>query len=94
MRPNQPPVSHPPPNMVRMLTDTQKAMLNLAGQQFKHAGSLEDQAQKLFGLTPTRYWQEINHLINTPAAHQHDPALARRLTQRRQPRTRLRTRLN
>lgn len=76
-----------------MLTDTQKAMLDLAGQSFKYAGSLEDQAKQQFGLTPTRYWQEVNRLINTPDAHQHSPALARRLTQARQPRTRLRTRL-
>lgn len=76
-----------------MLTDTQKAMLDLAGQHFKYAGSLEDQAREQFGLTPTRYWQEINRIIDTQAAHQHNPALARRLTTRRRPRQRLKTRL-
>ena len=76
-----------------MLTDTQKQMLDLAGQTFKYAGSLETEAQKQFGLTPTRYWQEINRLLNHPAAHQHNPALARRLTQRRRPQQRLNTRL-
>jgi len=76
-----------------MLTTTEQAMLTLAGQTFKHAGSLEEQAMQQFGLTPTRYWQEVNRLIQTPAAHQHDPALARRLNQRRRPPQRLHTRL-
>lgn len=76
-----------------MLTTTEKAMLHLAGQHFKHAGSLEQQALERFNLTPTRYWQEVNRLIQTPEAHQHDPALARRLNQRRRPPQRLNTRL-
>ncbi|TQJ60494.1 uncharacterized protein DUF3263 [Arthrobacter sp. SLBN-83] len=76
-----------------MLTDIQKNMIDLAGETFKYAGSLEDQARQCFGLTPTRYWQEVNRLIQTPAAHQYRPALVQRLTQRRQPRTRLNTRL-
>ncbi|MDQ1053187.1 hypothetical protein QE394_001115 [Arthrobacter sp. SORGH_AS 212] len=76
-----------------MLTDTEKSMLDLAGQSFKYAGSLEQEAQNRFGLTPTRYWQEVNRLLDQPATHEHHPALARRLTQRRQPRTRLATRL-
>lgn len=76
-----------------MLTDTQKSMLDLAGQTFKYAGSLENQARERFGLTPTRYWQEVNRLIQTPAAHQHAPALTNRLNQRRRPQTRLITRL-
>jgi hypothetical protein len=76
-----------------MLTDTQKAMLDLAGQSFKYAGSLEDQAKQQFGLTPTRYWQEVNRLIQTQHALAYRPALVQRLSQRRQPRTRLTTRL-
>jgi len=76
-----------------VLTDTQKQLIDLAGQSFKYAGSLEDQARQQFGLTPTRYWQEVNRLIQTPAAHAHNPALVRRLNQRLQPRTRLNTRI-
>ncbi|KRE79961.1 DUF3263 domain-containing protein [Arthrobacter sp. Soil763] len=76
-----------------MLTTTEQAILQLTGQHFKYAGSLEEQAKERFGLSPTRYWQEVNRLIQTPAAHQHDPALANRLNQRRRPSQRLNTRL-
>lgn len=76
-----------------MLTTTEQAILNLAAQTFKHAGSLEEQAKTQLGLSPTRYWQEVNRLIQTPAAHQHDPALVQRLNQRRRPPQRLHTRL-
>ncbi|WP_394524919.1 DUF3263 domain-containing protein [Paenarthrobacter nicotinovorans] len=43
-----------------MLTDQQKAMIDLAGEQFKYAGSLDTAAMERFGMTPTRYWQAIN----------------------------------
>lgn len=76
-----------------MLTDTQKAMLDLAGQTFKYAGSLEDQAKQQFGLTPTRYWQEVNRLIQTEPALAYRPALVQRLNDRRRPQQRLRTRI-
>lgn len=76
-----------------MLTNTQQQILDLAGQSFKYAGSLENEAMERFGLTPTRYWQEVNRLIQSPAAHQHSPALVRRLNQRLRPPQRLRTRL-
>lgn len=76
-----------------MLTDIQKQMLDLAGESFKYAGSLEDQAQQQFGLTPTRYWQEVNRLIRTEPAIAYRPALVQRLNDRRRPRTRLNTRI-
>lgn len=76
-----------------MLTDIQKDMLALAGQSFKYAGSLEDQARERFGLTPTRYWQEVNRLIRSPEAHAHSAALVRRLNQRLRPQPRLTHRL-
>jgi hypothetical protein len=70
-----------------MLTDQEKAMLDLASESFKHAGSLDTAAMERFSMTPTRYWQEMNRLIRTEAAVAYRPtAVARlrlRLAQRR-----------
>ncbi|WP_324644131.1 DUF3263 domain-containing protein [Pseudarthrobacter sp. LT1] len=66
-----------------MLTDRQKAMLNLAGETFKYAGSLDAAAGERFGLSPTRYWQEVNALLRTEAAVAYRPALVTMLNGRR-----------
>lgn len=66
-----------------MLTDTQKAMLDLASEKFKYAGSLDSVAMERFGMTPTRYWQEINVLIQTEAAVAYRPAAVAQLKTRR-----------
>lgn len=77
-----------------MLTDTQKAMLDLASEKFKHAGSLDSAAMERFGMTPTRYWQEINQLIQTEAAVAYRPATVAQLkTRRRSSMTRTASRL-
>ena len=77
-----------------MLTDTQKAMIDVAAAQYKYAGSVDVVAQERFGLTPTRFWQEINRLIQTEAAYAYRPEATRRLNQRRRPQTRLRRALS
>lgn len=66
-----------------MLTDQQKQMIDVAGGTYKYAGSLEVEAQAKFGLSPTRYWQEINQLIQTEAAVAYKPALVAKLRGRR-----------
>lgn len=72
-----------------MLTDTQKAMLDVAAQTYKYAGSVDVIAKERFGLTPTRFWQEINRLIQTEAAVAYRPEAVRRLNLRRRPLVRL-----
>jgi hypothetical protein len=72
-----------------MLTDTQKAMLDVAAQTYKYAGSVDVIAKERFGLSPTRFWQEINRLIQTEAAVAYRPEAVRRLHQRRRPQVRL-----
>lgn len=69
-----------------MLTDQEKAMLDLATEHFKYAGSVDTAAMERFGMTPTRYWQEMNRLIETEAAVAYRPAAVQRLlARRRQP---------
>ena len=57
-------------------------MLDLAGETFKYAGSLDAAARERFGLTSTRYWQEVNVLLRTPEAAAYRPALVARLNNR------------
>jgi hypothetical protein len=76
-----------------MLTDTQKAMIDVAAQTYKYAGSVDVMAKEQFGLTPTRFWQDVNQLIRTEAAYAYRPEAVRRLNQRRRPATRLQRRI-
>jgi hypothetical protein len=76
-----------------MLTDTQKAMIDVAAQTYKYAGSVDAIAKERFGLTPTRFWQDLNRLIQTEAAVAYRPEAVRRLNQRRRPQTRLERRI-
>ncbi|WP_420179706.1 DUF3263 domain-containing protein [Paenarthrobacter sp. TA1.8] len=76
-----------------MLTNQQKAMLDLAGEHFKHAGSLDSAAMDRFGMTPTRYWQEVNRLIQTEAAVAYRPATVAHLKTRRRSMVRTASRL-
>lgn len=76
-----------------MLTDQQKAMIDLAGEHFKHAGSLDSAAMERFGMTPTRYWQEVNRLIQTEAAVAYRPSTVAQLKTRRRSMVRTASRL-
>lgn len=76
-----------------MLTDQQKAMLDLASEHFKHAGSLDSAAMERFGMTPTRYWQEINRIIQTESAVAYRPSTVDQLKTRRRSMVRTASRL-
>ena len=76
-----------------MLTDAQKRMIDVAAGTYKYTGSLEVEAQRQFGLSPTRYWQEVNRLIRTEAAVAYRPAAVARLNARRRPASRTASRL-
>jgi hypothetical protein len=76
-----------------MLTDQQKAMLDLASEKFKYAGSLDSAAMERFGMTPTRYWQEVNRLIQTEAAVAYRPATVAQLKTRHRAMVRTASRL-
>ena len=47
--------------------------------------------RELFDMSPTRYYQVLNALIDEPAALAHDPMLVKRLRRLRQSRQRART---
>lgn len=65
------------------LTDTDKAMLDLAGTHYRYPAMREQHARERFGITATQYWQAVNQLINTRAALEHNPRLVLELRARR-----------
>ncbi len=54
-------------------------------------GAKDREILDALGMTPTRYYQLLNELIDRPAAAQFDPALVARLRRRRADRNRLRS---
>ena len=73
------------------LTDTERDMLTFERSWWKYAGAKESAVRERFGLTPTRYYQVLNALIDRPEALAHDPLLVRRLTNLRAQRQRQRS---
>ena len=76
-----------------MLTDTQKAMIDVAAAPYKYAGSVDVIAKERFGLTPTRFWQEINRIVQSEAAYAYRPEAVRRLNSRRRLQRRVQQRI-
>lgn len=60
------------------LTDTQKAMLDLEAEWFTTTGGKEQAIQQM-GLTPVRYYQLLNRLIDSEAALLYNATVVNRL---------------
>ena len=65
-------------------------MLAFERQWWRHAGAKETAIRERFGLSPTRYYQALNALVDQPAALAADPVLVRRLRRMRVARHRAR----
>lgn len=74
-----------------ILTERQEQILAFERQWWKHAGAKEAAVRELFDVSFTRYFQELNSLLNLPAALEHDPMLVRRLRRLRDGRRAART---
>jgi hypothetical protein len=61
------------------LTDRQRDILAFERQWWKYAGAKESAIRDLFDCSATRYYQELNAIIDLPAALVHDPMLVKRL---------------
>lgn len=61
------------------LSDRDRAVLTFERQWWTHPGVKEDSIKSLFDLTPTRYYQILNTLLDDPAALEFDPMLVKRL---------------
>lgn len=74
-----------------VLSDRDHAILAFERQWWKYAGAKEQAIRELFDLSPTRYYQILNGLLDEPAALLADPMLVRRLRRIRAHRQRTRS---
>jgi len=74
------------------LSERQEAILAFERQWWRYAGAKEQAIRDLFHMSPTRYYQTLNALLDDPAALAHDPALVKRLRRLRATRSRTRSR--
>ena len=82
-------VSAPVP--VLGLTRREHDMLAFERHWWRHAGAKEIAIRDRFGVTPTRYYQVLNALVDRPDALAADPLLVRRLRRLRAARQRTRS---
>jgi hypothetical protein len=76
---------------VSSLTDLEMRILAFERSQWRSHGAKEREILEVFELSPTRYYQLLNELIDTPAAAQFDPVLVARLRRRRDARGQFRS---
>jgi len=70
------------------LSEPQQAMLEFERQWWRQPGAKEQSIRDTFGITPTRYYQSLNALLDLPAAVSYDAALVHRLQRLRAAATR------
>ncbi len=73
------------------MNDTDHAILAFENEWWHHAGNKERVIQDRFGLSPTRYYQRLNRLLNEPEALAQQPTLVNRLLRLRDAREQRRT---
>lgn len=62
-----------------MLTEQQRAILDVESRFWRHAGVKEDHVREHLGLTPLAYYQRLNALLDQPEALAYAPAVVNRL---------------
>lgn len=62
-----------------MLTDTDRAILDLAAQHPAGGGGLTRAARNQLGMQATRYYQRLDRLVRTPEGIAYDPQTCRRM---------------
>jgi hypothetical protein len=72
------------------LGERQRAILDFERQWWKHAGAKEQAIRDAFQISPTRYYQLLNALLDDPAALAYDPVTVQRLRRLRSARVRAR----
>lgn len=77
--------------VVTDLSDLEREVLAFEHRRWRKPGAREEAITTELGLTPTRYGQILNALIDRPEALVHDPMLVKRLRRLRQTRRDART---
>ena len=80
-----------PAGVVAGLTETELAILSFEKQWWQYPGTKEKTIREMFALSPTRYYQVLNEVIDKPAALVTDPLLVRRLRRLRASRQKARS---
>ena len=62
-----------------LLSDQQRAVLDFEKSWWSLPGSKEAEIREQFGISSTRYYQELNALLDDEAALAYDPLLVKRL---------------
>ncbi|MCW2815306.1 MAG: hypothetical protein JWN84_2761 [Nocardioides sp.] len=75
----------------RRLSDRDLAILELERSWWRYPGAKDTAVREKFDMTPTRYYQVLNALIDRPEALEADAMLVRRLRRLRDERARQRT---
>jgi len=76
---------------VSSLTELEMRILAFERSLWRSPGAKEREILDAIGITPTRYYQLLNELIDRPESAQFDTALVARLRRRRNARSRLRS---
>lgn len=69
-----------------MLSETDRGILQFEKQWWRYEGAKQQAIRDTFGLSPTRYYQQLNALLDDPAALSAEPVVVRRLQRQRQSR--------
>ncbi len=62
-----------------MLTVREQMILDFEYRLYKYIGAKEQDIRELFGVTATRYYQELNQLIDREDAYASQPLLVQRV---------------
>lgn len=73
------------------LNELEMRILAFERSWWRSPGAKEREILDALGLSPTRYYQVLNELIDRPAAVRFDPALVARLRRRRADRSKMRS---
>ncbi len=68
------------------LSDRDRAILAFEKQWWRFAGAKQQAIEERFSLSPTRYYQVLNRLLDDPEALAAEPVVVRRLQRQRQSR--------
>ncbi|MDT0305478.1 DUF3263 domain-containing protein [Streptomyces sp. DSM 44917] len=73
------------------LSERERAVLGVERRSWGAAGAKERAIRERLGISPTRYYQLLNALLDDPRALAHDPVTVNRLRRRREAQRRGRT---
>jgi hypothetical protein len=73
------------------LSERERLILSFERRWWRYAGVKEQAIRETFGLSPTRYYQALNALLDRPEALAHEPVLVNRLRRLRVARQRARS---